>query len=256
MTIFDANKKGHSVRCGKCVNCLNARVSGWNFRLQQEEKISDSAHFATLTYNTDKVPITPNGFMTLKKADCQQFLKRLRKGHKGLPIKYYYCGEYGSKNHRPHYHFIIFNTSPDAIIKAWQLGDSFFGTVTGASIGYTLKYMCKEKTIPKHQRDDREKEYSNMSKRLGAAYLTPSIISYHRQDFLNRVAVHDGQMLMPMPRYYKAKIFTPEQIGYMKGHFEKLALEAEPLSQAELDAIHYSVVQSFKKLSKQAGNRL
>lgn len=38
----------------------------------------------------------------------QKFFKRLRKKF-GEGIRYFACGEYGSKNGRPHYHALLFN---------------------------------------------------------------------------------------------------------------------------------------------------
>ena len=110
--------------------------------------ISYTAYFVTLTYNTEKVPITRNGFMSLHKKDLQDYFKRLRK-ISSLKLKYYAVGEYGSKKMRPHYHLILFNAMPENIISAWRLngleiGTVHIGTVNEASIGYTLKYMCKE----------------------------------------------------------------------------------------------------------------
>ena len=45
----------------------------------KEGERSNSALFITLTYDTQFVPITENGYMTLKKSDLQKFFKRLRK---------------------------------------------------------------------------------------------------------------------------------------------------------------------------------
>src|ERR1044072_3765305 len=91
------------VPCGKCPNCCARRVSGWSFRLMQEDKDALSAHFVTLTYSNDFVPITANNFMTLDKKHVQKFMKLLRYYSPKFPkIKYYAAGEYGSKTWRPH----------------------------------------------------------------------------------------------------------------------------------------------------------
>lgn len=110
--------------------------------------------------------------MTLCKRDLQLFFKRLRK-RTHEKIKYYAVGEYGTDNWRPHYHAIIFNAREDIILAAWNdggrtIGKVHFGSVTGASVGYTLKYMMKPCRIPMHARDDRVKEFAIMSKDLAA----------------------------------------------------------------------------------------
>lgn len=169
------------VPCGKCPGCRNARASQWSFRLMQEEKQSESAHFITLTYDTSRVPITKNGFMDIRRRDLQLFFKRLRKsissdnkkaGIKsragtGRPIRYYAVGEYGGKGNRPHYHLIIFNVELKHIQPAWNNGAVHYGQVTGASIGYCMKYITKPNKVPKHRNDDRTPEFALMSKGWG-----------------------------------------------------------------------------------------
>lgn len=218
MTPFTVKSKtsGDSIAvpCGKCPTCLARRVSGWSFRLMQQDKISETSNFITLTYDTQNVPITNKGFMSLNKRDVQLFFKRLRKSHDSgrLPIKYYAVGEYGGKTLRPHYHIILFNAQIELIQPAWQNGECHYGTVTGASVGYTLKYMSKPSRIPLHANDDRLKEFSLMSKGLGANYLTDAMRNWHLADCDNRMYVNvDGNKKVSMPRYFKDKIYSDEQ---------------------------------------------
>lgn len=156
------------VPCGKCPVCVKRRISGWSFRLRQEDKVSTSSAFITLTYDTKYVPITRNGYMCLNRRDVQLFIKRLRKNqapdYSPNSIKYYAVGEYGGKSARPHYHLIMFNTDIECIDKAWGLGSVHYGTLTPQSVGYCLKYMSKPGRIPYHKNDDRIPEFSLMSK--------------------------------------------------------------------------------------------
>lgn len=183
----------------------------------QHERRASSAHFITLTYNTKNVPITENGFKTLRKRDLQLFFKRLRKLHgSGSDIKYYGVGEYGTKRLRPHYHVILFNSDPQSVLTAWtikgvQIGDVHFGEVTGASIGYTLEYITEGSWRPKHRNDDRRPQFAVMSKGLGLCYLTPKMIAWHHADQDNRMYcnLEDGKKI-GMPRYYKNKIYDEE----------------------------------------------
>lgn len=178
ITPFKIRNKEHDgtvcVPCGKCPQCLKRRASGWSFRLMQHEKSAFSSWFVTFTYNNDSVPVSPNGFMSLERAAVQRYFKRLRKlhGHSNL-VKYFVVGEYGTRTDRPHYHAIIFNSKPELIEAAWSLdkkpiGQVHFGSVTGASVGYTLKYMCKPGKIPLHRNDDRVPEFCFMSKGLAS----------------------------------------------------------------------------------------
>lgn len=210
----DMTRPNIPVPCGKCPECVARRTSAWSFRLMQEDKNSSMSQFITLTYDTQNVPITKAGYMSLDKRGIQLFFKRLRKlnASSESSIKYYMCGEYGSKTMRPHYHIILFNCRIETIQAAWDVGRVHYGTVSGASVGYTLKYLCKPKRIPMHTNDDRQPEFSLMSKGLGRNYLTPQIVRWHKADLDNRVYVNleDGKKAS-MPRYYKDKIYTDQE---------------------------------------------
>lgn len=209
---------GAKVPCGKCYACRNRRIAGWAFRLQQEGRSSRSAHFVTMTYDADHIPLTMNGYADLSKRDCQLYLKRIRKAMPGIKIKYYLCSEYGEKSFRPHYHMIIFNASEDVLTSSWTQGHVHIGKVSQASINYVMKYMAKPSQIPLHETDDRNQEFSLMSKRLGSGYLTPEMIRWHRSDVLNRCYLHQDGLKIPMPRYYKEKIYTKRELTRIGEH--------------------------------------
>lgn len=131
------------VPCGRCPICKHRRVNTWVFRLSQELKRSVSGHFVTFTYDTRHVPISDNGFMTLRKKHFQDFMKRLRKLEPNH-LKYYAVGEYGTHNNRPHYHAIIFNVlDTGSYASAWEFGQIHIGHVSSDSIAYTMKYIDK-----------------------------------------------------------------------------------------------------------------
>lgn len=218
------------VPCGKCPECLTRRASIWGFRLRKQEEISSSAFFVTLTYDdhhlnlcdviynknktevkTGITRITKNGFMTLQKYDFQNYIKTLRNNLKSIghdeKISYYACGEYGGKYRRPHFHAIIFNAPQRALEDAWTRGNTFIGTVTGASISYTVKYINKGTWKPLHKNDDRNPEFALMSKRMGANYLTPGTVDFHRNDLTKAYVTLPDGIKMALPRYYKDKLF-------------------------------------------------
>lgn len=229
----------NEVPCGHCENCVKRRVSNWSFRLMQEEKVSLSSYFITLTYDSEHVPITKNGFMDLSKRDFQLFFKRFRKQHDSygkhcITLKYYAVGEYGGKFRRPHYHFIVFNADLSLIIgsknasavsrgiikldgqrtfttPSWTKGHITVGQVSEASVGYTMKYMSKPWN-PMHRNDDRTPQFCLMSKGLGASYLTGAMIQWHKSDMANRqyCNLKDGKKVA-MPRYYRTKLLNEEE---------------------------------------------
>ena len=230
--------------CGKCPGCMKRRTSGWSFRLMKEGERSETALFVTLTYDTKYVPLTKNGFMSLNKRHIQTYMKRLRK-ISDKKLKYYVCGEYGSKRDRPHYHMIIFNADAEKVERAWSeykaglgfvpYGSIFIGEVNEATIGYTIKYMQKPGKIPKHQNDDRLKEFSLMSKCLGANYISNNMVKWHKNDLLNRMYVPlvEGKKIA-MPRYYKNKIYSETQKLLINNHLKIVMTEAAEKQELEL----------------------
>lgn len=107
--------------CGKCTGCQLAKARDWSVRCCHEAHGFIANCWITLTYNDECLP----RFGTLVKSDLQKFFKRLRKRFVGKesvydkdvegnvvetrPIRFFACGEYGSKLDRPHYHSCIFN---------------------------------------------------------------------------------------------------------------------------------------------------
>lgn len=243
------------------------RLRQWIFRLQKEYKVSSSAYFITLTYDTQNVPLSKNLFMTLDKSDVQKFFKRLRKREGHQNIKYYLVGEYGTKNKRPHYHAIIFNLDDiENVHREWGKGDVHHGTVTVASIAYTLEYMTKQSDVTRHDRDDRVFEFSLFSKGLGKSYLyknddseVPDTEAYqfHRKNPLNMyITIEDGTRI-PMPRYYRQRIWNEKERAGQAQHIGKVLeelyyKELEEKGERQMDMEKKARVQrlNFKKTKK------
>lgn len=247
------------VPCGKCPMCLKAHAAGWAFRLAQELKVSSSAYFITLTYDTQRVPINRSGYMCLYKRHLQLFFKRLRKSHSSIPqhsrtpIKYYAIGEYGGTFNRPHYHILLFNARLDRLFsgkdiqklrltnfdgkahvyakhwtngkrgsKAKVLGFASVGRVEGASIGYCMKYISEPCPSRTNKKSLVTKAFATMSKGLGISYLTPQMINYHKKGLEKAYfgTLTDGTgRKVALPRYYKDRIFTSKQKEDINKHW-------------------------------------
>lgn len=229
MTPINLKQKSAIVPCGKCPQCTARRTSAWSFRLMQENKVSDSSYFITLTYADENLKYenltTPP---TLFKRDIQLFLKRLRKAHpkNSLPLKYFAAGEYGEKTWRPHYHLILFNAQIELIQPAWNLGTVHYGDVNEASIGYTLKYISKPKPS-RYALRGRNQQFQLQSKGLGKNYLTHAMVRWHQLDIPTRAYCNltDGKKIT-MPRYYKEKIYSLEEREIIhEVHLEKITKE-------------------------------
>lgn len=221
LTPFQVKDLEQEVPCGKCYHCLRRRIGGWIFRINNQLKHSAPAFFVTLTYDTEHVPITANGYMTLKKSDLQNFFRILRK-QTGKKIKYYAVGEYGENKHRPHYHAILMGATQDEIKQAWRtkatkkvkgeaIGEIHFGDTQQAAIEYCFGYLQKGCKIPMHRKDDRQPKFQLFSKRLGLSYINERTRAWHLADLENRMYMPVGQDKFPMPRYFKEKLYTPEQ---------------------------------------------
>lgn len=209
------------VPCGKCAACLARRRDDWSFRLSQELKVSQSAHFVTLTYDDLHIPYNDFGYVSVNKVDCQLFMKRLRKAIQPNKIKYYLVSEYGTKTARPHYHMILYNFPlkldiQNIIQNAWQNGGIHIGNVTGASIQYCCKYIIQKASLP----DDVTPPFSLMSQGLGKNYLTSKMRNYHSET-QNDYVVKDGYKC-PIPRYLRNKLFNPIEIEHLNSKRQSL----------------------------------
>lgn len=224
------------VQCGKCPYCKERKSKQWGWRLVEEQKQSESSFFVTLTYKPKYVPLSDNGFMTLRKSDLQDFLKRLKIRHDRLddreyevrrmqrkPIRYYAVGEYGGITKRPHYHLILFNAIEDEIQKAWstyhrakgqkkglyeELGNAFVKGCGEASISYTLKYLRKESDIKFFEKYDVEPLFTIMSRNIGKCYLNKDfIVNWHRKNPERVFGVTEKGFKVPLPRTFIDEIW-------------------------------------------------
>lgn len=161
--VQDFNFERIELPCGRCIGCRLNYSKQWAIRCMHEASLHDENCFITLTYAPEHLPFHEpwHQHSTLYKPDFQKFMKRFRK-RTGSKFKYYYCGEYGEKYFRPHYHACIFGydfpdkyrveDSPSGqtqwasplLDDLWGLGRARIGTVTYDSAGYVARYMTKK----------------------------------------------------------------------------------------------------------------
>lgn len=177
----------------------------WSLRLLVEARYHTYARFLTLTYaETFRPPV-------LQKRDIQLFLKRLRKGFPAS-IRFFCCGEYGTRTNRPHWHLIIYTSRlPDRLslglitLKEWPFGFTHVGELNVKSAMYAAKYSLKSYA-------DGQRSCVTMSRRpgLGKEYFV-WLGGYYAERFAelpavpNRISV-EGKVL-PMDRFCK-EVFT------------------------------------------------
>lgn len=148
-----------TVPCNQCIGCRLERSRQWAIRCTHEAQLHEDNSFITLTYSDEHLP----GDGSLKVADFQDFMKRLRFEHRPKRIRFFHCGEYGELNFRPHYHACLFGLDfPDrrlhitkndvplytsaTLAKSWKLGFSTVGDVTFQSAAYVARYIMKKLT--------------------------------------------------------------------------------------------------------------
>lgn len=146
-----------SLPCGKCVECLMQYSNEWALRCVMEASLHMSNCMLTLTYAD-----APN---SVSKRDFQLFMKSLRKAISPVRIRFFGCGEYGSKGGRPHYHIIIFGWTPSDLVTffrrddhyvykskfvsdIWKRGFVTVEEVTFQSAKYCAKYLQKLNVVP------------------------------------------------------------------------------------------------------------
>lgn len=198
-----------TVQCGKCPLCRHSHRMNWLMRCQQESYHTEMPNqwFVTLTYDEKHVPRRKQ-IRTLYKRHPQLFFKRLRKA--GFKIKYILVGEYGSQTERPHYHCLLWtNATYQSIDTAWTYGAVHYRPMEVETILYTLKYVLNPR---QGDNTTKQSEYAVYSKGIGLGYLTEQMYQFHTGDYENPIyyTVVDGKKI-PLPRYYRKKIFTKYQ---------------------------------------------
>lgn len=185
--------------CGKCSICKKESLNEWYVRLLAELGDKKTAKFITLTYNDNNMPLD----LSLKMKHIQLYIMRLRK-YSENNIKYFYCGEYGEKTKRPHYHMILFGDISDKIIKEnWVYGFTHIGSVNSKSIRYVLNYTQKENQGYSKYREilgEIKPPFQKMSKGLGLNYM----IKNEKQIADNGCIIIQGYKYK-IPRYYIKK---------------------------------------------------
>lgn len=218
-----------SLPCGKCAWCRQQYSRGWAVRVMHEASLYEDNCTLTLTYDDEHLPSEGS----LVKSDHQKFIKRLSEKISPRKIRFFYCGEYGDKNGRPHFHTCIFNydfkdkkkaeTSPsgetlyesEELNELWQnRGRARIGALTYESAAYVARYVLKKMTYnvpPEFYYEGKTPEYADMSRRpgLGADWLKKFKNDVYPFDFV----VMDNVKMSP-PKYYDNLLKTLDPALY------------------------------------------
>lgn len=178
ITLKDQDGFQQLVQCNHCINCSIRRQLGWSLRICLEQRSTGSACFITNTYNEDQ------RIGRLHYPHIQRFLKRFRKSF-GKPVRFFSCGQYGTKHGREHWHTILFNVTPaeaadqfrtqlmgipgrslqglqPQATALWPHGSTHIGEVNISSARYVARYVLRT-----GDKDDERQNVVQMSRRPG-----------------------------------------------------------------------------------------
>lgn len=283
------------IRCGKCAGCRLDDSKEWATRMVVESFTvpEDTCYFITLTYNNDFVPKSDNGDMVLDPPAVSSWMKRLRRnfeyyyGHKG--VRFYACGEYGSKGMRPHYHVCLFNSplddlsfaglnklgdplyTSDFIDQAWSkeitssqrlsFGGVCIGKMNWRTCAYTARY-----TMKKAYGSDKEDlvklglvpEFVNMSRRPGIGldyFLANYDTMYDRDQIILPAISKDKANIQRIPKYFdkKMKEIDPLRLAQAK---ERRIMASELAHQAKMANVGLEEEEYFELESRRCTDRL
>lgn len=275
-------KRMDLIPCGKCIGCRLKYSADWATRIMCESEEWQDNWFLTLTYDDVHLPYdscidTDTGEMmatnpTLDSEHLTRFMKSLRKryerqGHQ--PIRFYACGEYGSKYDRPHYHLCIFNMpieqddlkeikkkdghiyyTVEWLEKLWGQGYIIITDLSWETAAYTARYMLKKQLGNgglERKLKGQEPEFTRMSRRPG---IGANWISKHADEvYKNDGIAYKGRFLKP-PAYFDEKYdLMGGDIEKIKEQRKKSAERAETVAKAT-DSRTRQEVREIKERSK------
>lgn len=214
---------------------------------------------------------------SLRHKPFQDFMKRLRRqlnygyhydrivdgkpchfvyrGEPDKPLRYFMCGEYGDKHHRPHYHAIVFGFfPPDAqlldprkklyvspmLSRKWEFGFHTVARVEPDCISYVAGYVDKKMSDARMQwaTNDVAPEYVAMSRgcsKIGTGGLGRKFFDEFYKDlypmnddgeFVRDYGIVGHGTRVKIPRFYDEllDLRDPERFAKLMSHREQVAV--------------------------------
>lgn len=282
--------------CRKCVNCQLNRSREWAIRNTLESKYYDenSRLFITLTYDdtflnytninnstryyidsdTGKVSTKTLTVASLYLPDLQNFLKKLRKYYRNNKIRYYACGEYGSKTLRPHYHILLYGLGKkdikdleyqytsnkndyygsDTIEKIWKKGFVNITTFSEYTAMYVSRYCTKKQGNYNYSLNyGFVPEFNTMSRRPGIAnqyYIDNKDNIYKNDEFFYHI---EDKTLTLKPIKFFDRLYdyeNPNQMQYIKDNRKQFWKAYEYFSRLESDLQYHEYLENQAKSAK------
>lgn len=212
-----------TAKCGKCIECRQAKAREWQQRLEAECENNKQPHaFITLTVSnetalkygidyTKENPTTEEFYEkenSMIKKEVQKWRHKCEKN--GLKKKQFLITEHGEDNsYRIHVHGIIWSNQIKDVVEKWKAGRTDIGTIRDSTISYIVKYI--------HKTPERHKNYKSIilvSPGIGNSY-TKSANAYRNRwrgdqtDFTYRLK--NGTKIA-LCDYYMKKLYTENQL--------------------------------------------
>jgi hypothetical protein len=211
--------------------CRINRGQEWSTRLRHE-LTGKQGSFITLTYDEEHIPED----RSLHLEHPTLFLKRYRKSLGKTRIKYYYCGEYGDKDLRPHYHMIIIGDtfkgddlvyrgnrkgiarySSKRLADLWPYGFNECAPAFSSCINYVTGYIRKKlygEASSFYSIRGIEPPFSRQSNGIGLQFAQDNV-----GKILDGIGFLSKGNHVGVPRYYRKKFVdkdTVEEFNYQK----------------------------------------
>lgn len=231
------------VPCRHCLGCHIDYSRQWANRMLVELDDMKSGVFVTLTYRPSDLPLTDQGVATLRKRDWQLFMKRLRKHFTAKRLRFFMCGEYGSKRGRPHYHAIIFGLSlsdfPDLrpvgvseigsvhftsqlLENIWSHGFIGIDEVNYKTCAYVARYVLKKHFgLSKKQLCGAVPEFVLSSRRPGIGFLSAPERASSQSDFIT-IGASDGVHTFRTPKSILQKAILSDKQEVVDISYDKI----------------------------------
>lgn len=305
------------IPCGHCIGCRLDKSRDWANRCMLEAKYHEKMCFLTLTYDDDHLPpqklkiarlrsnprvtgILPHitdkkllnreicRFMThstrhsLVKKDLQDFMKRLRRDfeyHDGITgIRFFACGEYGSKTFRPHFHVLLYGVdfaedrrlykanfqgdnlyNSERLSKLWTFGHAVVADLTWNTCAYVARYVVKKQYgegSKIYEQENYEPEFTVMSRRpgIGRKYYDDNADEIYKFDEIFLSDIKKGAMTIKPPRYYDKlyDIDSPDVMYAVRDTRKKVAEQSlyDEMRKTDKDFIDYMAVKEYNHMRK------
>lgn len=201
-----------------------------------EADLHEENCFGTLTYDREHLP----RYGSLQRRDFQKFMKRVRRSVEPKKVRFFHAGEYGDRNGRPHYHFLLFGHAfsdrvairdgaiplyrSESLEALWPAGVSSVGELCFESAAYVARYVMK-----KVDQVGRKKKYNVDSETGEMVEIQPEYATMSRggpgrglgfgwfEKYGDEVQRHDSIVVdgkeVGVPRYYDNLLAARDEVS-------------------------------------------